>query len=76
VGVLCTGDQPLAQDLYLTTHKTHDIHPSMLPKGFEPATPAGERQQTQATDRAATGTGKKKIVTTSKFRNKCSMNLA
>jgi hypothetical protein len=30
----------------------------MLPVGFEPATPASERQQTQTLDRAATGMGR------------------
>ena len=29
----------------------------MTPVGFEPTTPAGERPQTYALDRAATGTG-------------------
>jgi hypothetical protein len=29
----------------------------MLPVGFEPKIPAGERPQAQALDRAATGTG-------------------
>jgi len=29
----------------------------MLPVGFEPTTPAGERQQTYALDHAATGIG-------------------
>ena len=31
----------------------------MPPVGFEPTTPAGERPQTYALDRAATGTGPK-----------------
>ena len=30
----------------------------MPPVGFEPTTPAGERPQTYALDRAATGTGR------------------
>jgi len=29
----------------------------MLPVGFDPTTPAGERMQNYALDRAATGTG-------------------
>ena len=45
------------RDLYLTTHNTHNRHPC-LPVGFEPAIPAGERQQTYALDRVAIGTGK------------------
>ena len=45
------------KDLYLTTHNTHNRQTSMPPVGFEPATPAGERPQTCALDRAATGTG-------------------
>ena len=32
----------------------------MLPVGFEPTISAGERQQTYALDRAATGTGNEK----------------
>ena len=35
----------------------HDRQTSMPPEGFEPTIPASERQQTQALDRAATGTG-------------------
>ena len=34
----------------------------MAPVGFEPTTPAGERPQTYALDRAATGTGWKEII--------------
>ena len=45
------------RDLYLTTHNTHNRHTSMAPVGFEPTIPAGERPQTYALDRAATGTG-------------------
>ena len=46
------------RDLYQTTHNTHnrqDIHAP--PVGFEPTISAGERPQTYALDRAATGTG-------------------
>ena len=45
------------RDLYLTTHNTHNRHISMSPVGFEPTVSAGERPQTYALDRAATGTG-------------------
>ena len=45
------------RDLYLTTHNTHNRQTSMPPVGFEPTIPAGERPQTYALDRAATGTG-------------------
>ena len=44
-------------DLYLTTHNTHNRQTSMPPVGFEPTISAGERPQTYALDRAATGTG-------------------
>jgi hypothetical protein len=44
------------RDLYLTTHDTHNRQISMPPMGFEPAISAGERPQTDALDRAATGT--------------------
>ena len=43
-------------DLYLTAHNTHkdtNIHPP--PTGFELITPASDRPQTHALDRAATG---------------------
>ena len=45
------------RDLYLTTHNTHNRKTSMPPVGFEPTISAGERPQTYALDRAATGTG-------------------
>ena len=44
--------------IYLTTHNTHNRQTSMLPVGFEPMISSGERPQTYALDRAATGTGK------------------
>ena len=47
----------LRRDLYLTTHNTHNRQISMTPVGFEPTISAGERPQTYAFDRAATGTG-------------------
>jgi len=45
------------RDLYLTTHNTHNRQISMPPVGFEQTISAGERPQTYALDRAATGTG-------------------
>ena len=45
------------RDLYLTTHDTHNRQIYMPPAGFEPTISAGERPQTYALDRAATGTG-------------------
>jgi hypothetical protein len=45
-------------DLYLTTHNTHNRQTSMPSVGFETTMSAGERPQTYALDRAATGTGK------------------
>ena len=44
------------RDLYLTTHNTHNRQISMPPVEFEPIISAGERPQTYALDRAATGT--------------------
>ena len=44
-------------DLCLTTHNTHNRQTSMPSAGFEPTISAGERPQTYALDRAATGTG-------------------
>ena len=45
------------RDLYLTTQNTHNRQASMPPVGFEPTISVGERPQTYALDRAATGTG-------------------
>ena len=45
------------RDLYLTTHDTHNRQISMPPVGFEPTISAGERPQTYALDRVATGNG-------------------
>jgi hypothetical protein len=45
------------RDLYLKTHNTHNRQTSMSPSGFQPTISAGERPQTYALDRAATGTG-------------------
>jgi hypothetical protein len=44
------------REQYLTTHNTHKRQISMLLTGFEPAIPASERPQTNASDRKATGT--------------------
>ena len=45
------------RDLYLTAHNTHNRQTSMPPVGFEPTISGGERPQTYALNRAATGTG-------------------
>ena len=45
------------RDLYLTTHNTHNRQTFTPPAGFEPTITAGERPQTYALDRTATGTG-------------------
>ena len=45
------------RDLYLTTHNTHNRQTSIPPLRFEPTISVGERPQTYALDRAATGTG-------------------
>ena len=44
--------------LYLTTHNAHNRQTFMPLVGFEPTISAGERPQTYAIDRAATGTDK------------------
>ena len=54
VGLLWTSDQLVAE----TSTWQHSQQTSMLPVGFEPTTSAGERLQTYALDRAATGTGR------------------
>ena len=46
----------------LTIHNTHNRQTSMPPVGFEPTTPAGERPQNYALDRASTGTGKQPAI--------------
>jgi hypothetical protein len=45
------------RDVYLTRHDTRNRQNSMSPVGFESTISAGERPQTHAVDRAATGTG-------------------
>ena len=59
------------RDLYLTTHDTHNIQTSMPPVEFEPTISAGERPQTYALDRAATGTGNSYPVIDKITRNFC-----
>ena len=44
------------RDLYPTTHNNHNRQTSMPPVGIEPTAPAGERPQTYALNRTATGT--------------------
>jgi len=56
-GPLWTIDQPVARDLYLTTHNTHNRQSSMPLSGFKPTIPVSEQPQTHALDRAATGIG-------------------
>jgi len=52
-----TRDRPVAEaSTWQHTTHTRDKHPC-LPAGFEPATSAGEHQQTHTLDRAATGIG-------------------
>ena len=48
--------------LYLTTHNNQNRQTSMPPVGFKPTVSAGERPQTYALDRAATGTGSIAVV--------------
>jgi hypothetical protein len=45
------------RDFYLTTHNTHNRQTSMPPVGFEPVILAGDRLQTHALVRSATGIG-------------------
>jgi hypothetical protein len=54
---LWTIDQPVARDLYLTTHSTHKRQSSRPLSGFEPTIPVSEQPQTHALDPAATGIG-------------------
>ena len=60
VGFLWSGDQLVADTS--TWHNTHKGQTSMLPVGFEPTIPAGERPQTYALDRAATWTGYQLLI--------------
>jgi hypothetical protein len=54
VGILWTSDQLVAE---ISDNTQHSQQTSMPQVGFEPATPAWERPQTYALDRAAAGTG-------------------
>jgi len=47
------------RDLHLTTHNTHKRQTSILPAGFEPTIPTGQRPQTHALDRVTTGIGER-----------------
>ena len=51
--MISSSQRPLPDN----THNTHNRQTSMPPVGFEPTISAGERPQTYALDRAATGTG-------------------
>ena len=57
VGLLWTSDRSVAETSTWQTHDTHNRQTSMPSAGFEPAIPAGERLQTHALDRSATGIG-------------------
>ena len=46
---------PTQRPLHDNTHNTHNRETSVPPVGFEPTILAGERSQTHASDRAATG---------------------
>jgi hypothetical protein len=48
-------------NLYLTKYNTHNRQTSMPPVEFKPTISAGERPQTYALDRAATGTSIRKV---------------
>ena len=54
VGLRWTSDQLVVKTSTDNTH-THNRQTSMTPVGFEPKISAGERPQTYALDRAATG---------------------
>jgi hypothetical protein len=51
------------RDIYLTTHDIYNRQTSMPSARFEPAVPSGERLQTHALDRSATGIGAVLIIT-------------
>jgi hypothetical protein len=57
------------RDLYLTAHNTRNRQTSMPPVELEPTISAGERPQTYALDRAATGTGYMYVYTGCPRRN-------
>ena len=66
-GFLWTSDQLVA----LTTHNTHNRHPSMPPVGFEPVITAGDLLQTYALDRTAPGTGKSHFTVCKTSKESC-----
>ena len=56
VGLLWTGDQPVAEtSTWQHTSLTRDRYSCPPPVGFEPTIPARERRQTHALDRAGKG---------------------
>ena len=59
------------RDLHLATQNTLNRQTSIPPVGFEPIILAGERPQTYALDRAATGTGKTRICRLFKYVTTC-----
>jgi hypothetical protein len=58
VGLPWISDQPEAE-IFIPENTKHLRQKTMLPVGFEPASPVTERLQSHALDRAATGTGRK-----------------
>ena len=58
------------RDLYLTTHNTHNRQASTPPAEFEPTISAGERPQTYALDRAATGTGILRMIQVENYKKR------
>ena len=56
VGFLWAGDQPVARDLYLTTHNTHNRISSMTLFGIELKISADERPHYHPLDGASTET--------------------
>jgi hypothetical protein len=58
-----TSDQFVAETSTYTRHETPKTEPSILPAGFEPASPAFERPQARALDRASVGIGRKVFTT-------------
>ena len=57
VGILLTIDQPVSETFTWQNTKLATDKASMSLTGFEPVIPRGERPQTHALDRAATGIG-------------------
>jgi hypothetical protein len=61
VGLLWMSDQPVAETSTCTARNIYKKLTSITTAGLEPATPASERPQTQALDRAVSGVGGKMI---------------